>query len=146
VKKLSVILVLFAFSFWNCQKIQTVQTDEKLFKTIRLLDIYMQNNDDKIVDILCDDVSFGHSNGWIQNVDDFKKDFSLKKVVYKEVRQLEMSELKMEKKIASIRRIIKVSGLYQSRPFELKLTLLEIWFKKKSVWKLWSRQSVEIKP
>ncbi len=41
----------------------------------------MQNNDDKIIELLSSDVSFGHSNGWIQNLDDFKKDFSLQKVI-----------------------------------------------------------------
>lgn len=106
----------------------------------------MQNNDQRIIDVLCSDVSFGHSNGWTQNFDDFKKDFSSKKVIYKEIKQIEISEIKKHKNFASIRRKIKVSGLYKDQQFEMKLSLLEIWMKKNSVWKLWSRQSVEIKP
>lgn len=106
----------------------------------------MQNNDDKIVNILCSDVSFGHSNGWVQTIDDFIKDFSSKKVIYKEIKQLEISDLKRHKNFVSIRRKIYVSGLYKDQKFEMKLALLEIWMKKNAVWKLWSRQSVEIKP
>lgn len=106
----------------------------------------MQNNDDKIIEILCSDVSFGHSNGWTQSFDDFKKDFSSKKVIYKEIKQIEIFEIKKHKNFASIRRKIKVSGLYKDQSFEMKLALLEIWMKKNSVWKLWSRQSIEIKP
>lgn len=145
-KKLSLLFLLFSLNFWNGQNLKIAKNDAKLFESISLLDQYMQNNDDKIVDILCSDVSFGHSNGWIQNLDDFKKDFSSKKVVYKEIKQLEMSEFKKHKNFASIRRTIKVSGLYKNQKFEMKLALVEIWIKKKFIWKLWSRQSVEIKP
>lgn len=106
----------------------------------------MMNNDTQIIDLFCSDVSFGHSNGWIQNLEDFKKDFSSKKVSYKEITQLEISELKQFKNTVSIRRAIKVAGLYKNQSFEMNLSLLEIWIKKKSNWKLWSRQSVEIKP
>ncbi|WP_279196383.1 hypothetical protein [Chryseobacterium indoltheticum] len=106
----------------------------------------MMKNDVQIVDLFCSDVSFGHSNSWIQNLNDFKKDFSSKKVSYKEIKQLEISELKQFKNTVSIRRSVKVTGLYKNQDFEMKLALLEIWLKKKSAWKLWSRQSVEIKP
>ncbi|UOU99349.1 nuclear transport factor 2 family protein [Chryseobacterium daecheongense] len=145
-KRLSLFILLFSFTFWNCQHIKPTLKDEKLVESIRLLDRYLQNNDDNITDILCPDVSFGHSNGWVQSLDDLKKDFSSKKVVYKEIRQLEISELKKHKNIASVRRKIKVLGSYKNQDFELNLALLEIWKKKNSIWKLWSRQSVEIKP
>ncbi|MEI7486223.1 MAG: hypothetical protein WCJ72_02220 [Chryseobacterium sp.] len=130
----------------SCQHLKINQKDVKLFESISLLDQYMQNNDQRIINILCYDVSFGHSNGWTQNFDDFKKDFSSKKVIYKEIKQIEISEIKKHKKFASIRRKIQVSGLYKDQSFEMKLALLEIWMKKNSVWKLWSRQSIEIKP
>lgn len=110
------------------------------------LDSLMKNNDQSIIHLFSDDVSFGHSNGWIQNLDDFKKDFSSKKVVYKEIGQTEISEIKKFKNTISLRRSIKVAGLYKNDDFEMKLAVLEIWIKKKSVWKLWTRQSVEIKP
>lgn len=143
-KKLSLIILLFSFTFWSSQHLKKV--DEKLSETIKLLDHYMQNNNDKIINILCPDVSFGHSNGWIQDFEDFKKDFSSKKVVYKNIEQIEVSEVKKHKNIVNIRRTIKVSGSYKNNDFNIKLGLLEIWMKKNSVWKLWSRQSVEINP
>lgn len=131
-------------SFCNGQQ-NSFKIDGILLKKIELLDFYLQNNDNKILDILCNDVSFGHSNGWVQNFDDFKKDFSSKKVVYKEIKQLEILEYKTRKRTASIRRILQVSGTYKDELFQIKLTLLEIWLKKNSEWKLWSRQSVENK-
>ncbi|KPH11804.1 nuclear transport factor 2 family protein [Chryseobacterium sp. ERMR1:04] len=145
-KKISLFILIFSFLFWYGQGLKSSQKEAKLFESISLLDQYMQNNDDKIVNILCSDVSFGHSNGWVQTIDDFIKDFSSKKVIYKEIKQLEISDLKRHKNFVSIRRKIYVSGLYKDQKFEMKLALLEIWMKKNAVWKLWSRQSVEIKP
>ncbi|NML68876.1 nuclear transport factor 2 family protein [Chryseobacterium sp. RP-3-3] len=145
-KKISFFILLLSFALWSCQNIATSKEGQKLLGNMKLLDIYLQNNDEKIVDILSPDVSFGHSNGWIQNFEDFKKDFSSKKVTYKEIQQTELSEIKKYKNTVSIRRKIKVSGTYKNQDFEMKLALLEIWIRKNTVWKLWSRQSVEIKP
>lgn len=139
---LSIFLFCFVFGFS-----QNYSKDEKaVLLQVKKLDSLMMKNDVQIVDLFCSDVSFGHSNGWIQNLNDFKKDFTSKKVSYKEITQLEISELKQFKNTVSIRRTLKVAGLYKNQDFEMKLALLEIWLKKKSAWKLWSRQSVEIKP
>lgn len=139
---LSIFLFCFVFGFS-----QNYSKDEKaVLLQVKKLDSLMMKNDIQIVDLFCSDVSFGHSNSWIQNLNDFKKDFTSKKVSYKEITQLEISELKQFKNTVSIRRTLKVAGLYKDQDFEMKLALLEIWLKKKSAWKLWSRQSVEIKP
>lgn len=138
------ILFLFCFVFGFSQKYS--REEKTVLLQAKKLDSLMMKNDAQIIDLFCSNVSFGHSNGWIQNLDDFKKDFSSKKVSYKKIKQLEISELKQFKSTMCIRRTIKVEGLYKNQDFEMKLALLEIWIKKKSNWKLWSRQSVEIKP
>ncbi|TDX84555.1 nuclear transport factor 2 family protein [Epilithonimonas xixisoli] len=105
----------------------------------------MQKNDSKILTLFSDDVSFGHSNGWVQNYQDFKKDFESGKVKYQSVNQTELKEIKVTSKFANIRRIIAVKGLYKNEIFEMKLSVLEIWIRQKGSWKLWSRQSVTLK-
>lgn len=136
------VLLLFAVSGFS-QKYSKAEKDV-LFQA-KKLDSLMKNNDHSIVDLFSKDVTFGHSNGWIQNLDDFKKDFSSKKVVYREISQTDVSEIKKSKNTFSLRRTVKVRGLYKNQDFEMKLAVLEIWIKMKSEWKLWSRQSVEIK-
>jgi len=138
------ILFLFCCIFGYSQNYSKQQ--KQLLSQTKKLDSLMQNNDSKILNLFESNVSFGHSNGWIQNLDDFKKDLSSRKVVYKEIKQTEVSEIKKFKNTFSIRRKIKVSGLYKNENFEMNLSLLEIWIRNKSAWKLWSRQSVEIKP
>lgn len=137
-------IFLLFFVFGYSQKYS--KAEKAVLVQAKKLDSLMKNNDHSIINLFSEDVSFGHSNGWIQNLGDFKKNFSSKKVIYKEIRQTEISELKQNKNTVSLRRTINVAGSYKSNDFKMKLALLEIWIKKKSVWKLWSRQSVEIKP
>ena len=142
--KLLPLLLVFCYILGYSQKYS--KDEEQLLSHTVKLDSLIQNNDSSVLDLFEDDVSFGHSNGWIQNYSDFKRDFSSKKVIYDKIEQIEISELKKDRNISSLRRKIKVSGTYKSQKFEMILALLEIWKKEKSVWKLWSRQSVEIKP
>ena len=125
---------------------QTYSKKEKaLLIQVSKLDSLMENNNSKILDLFSDDVSFGHSNGWIQNKDDFKTDFESGKVKYQSVKQTELKEFKIKNKFANIRRIIAVKGLYKNETFEMKLSVLEFWIQQKGIWKLWSRQSVSLK-
>lgn len=143
------IAVILTFSLSNVSlKSQDLNTkiDQKLQQQIFLLDTLMQNNNPEIINVLMPEVSFGHSNGWIQNFNDFKKDIETKKVSYQEVKQTNLKEIKNYRNMASVRRVIHVKGLYKTFQFEMDLSLLEVWIKKKGVWKLWSRQSIELKP
>lgn len=125
---------------------QNYSKQEKvLISQISKLDSLMQNNDSKILTLFSDDVSFGHSNGWVQNYDDFKTDFESGKVKYQLVNQTELKEFKIKNKFANIRRIIAVKGFYKNEIFEMKLSVLEFWILQKGIWKLWSRQSVTLK-
>lgn len=142
-----ILFFLFSLSV-NAQEnkaFSELKNEPKLQENIRLLDFYMQNNDSKILELLSEDVSFGHSNGWVQNFDDFKKDFESKKVSYKSIEQTDLSEFKRNKKTVSLRRKVKVSGIYKVYDFEMTLSLLEIWIKKGKSWQLWSRQAIELK-
>ena len=125
--------------------ISELKKEPKLQENIQLLDFYMKNNDSAILELFSEDVSFGHSNGWVQNFDDFKKDFESNKVSYKSIEQTDFSEYKRNGKTVSIRRKVKVSGVYKIHDFEMTLSLLEIWVKNGKSWKLWSRQAVELK-
>lgn len=118
--------------------------EKVLLSQVSKLDSLMQNNDSKILELFSADVSFGHSNGWVQNFQDFKTDFESGKVKYHSVNQLELRELKIKNKFANIRRIIAVKGLYKNEIFEMKLSVLEFWIRQKGIWKLWSRQSAKI--
>ena len=136
-------LLLFTFVFGFSQDYS--KQEKALVSQISKLDSLMQNNGSSILTLFSTDVSFGHSNGWVQNYDDFKTDFESGKVIYQSVHQTELKEFKIKNKFASIRRIIAVKGFYKNEIFEMKLSVLEFWIKQKGTWKLWSRQSVTLK-
>lgn len=136
-----ILLLNFVFGFS-----QNYSKQEKaLISQLSKLDSLMQNNDSKILELFSNDVSFGHSNGWVQNYQDFKTDFELGKVKYQSVNQTELKEFKIKNNFANIRRIIAVKGLYKNDEFEMKLSVLEFWIRQKGIWKLWSRQSATLK-
>lgn len=136
---LFLVCVIFGFSQKYSRK------EKVLLDQVSRLDSLMQNNDSKILGLFSTDVSFGHSNGWVQNYEDFKTDFESGKVKYQSVNQTELREFKIKNKFANIRRIIAVKGLYKNEIFEMKLSVLEFWIRQKGIWKLWSRQSVTLK-
>jgi len=136
-----IFLICFVFGFS-----QNYSKQEKaLLIQVSKLDSLMQNNDSKILELFSDDVSFGHSNGWVQNYLDFKTDFESGKVKYQSVKQTELKEFKIKNKFANIRRIVAVKGLYKNDEFQMKLSVLEFWIRQKGIWKLWSRQSATLK-
>lgn len=138
-------LISLSINAQENKAISELKSEPKLQGNIQLLDFYMKNNNSAILELLSEDVSFGHSNGWVQNFDDFKKDFESKKVSYKSIEQVDFSEFKRNKKTVSLRRKVKVAGIYKIYDFEMTLSLLEIWVKKGKSWKLWSRQAIELK-
>ena len=137
-------LIFFVFGFSQSRD-EFSKKEKALLIQVSKLDSLMENNDSKILELFCDDVYFGHSNGWVQNYEDFKKDFESGKVKYQSVKQTKLKELKIINKRANIRRIIAVKGLYKNEVFEMKLSVLEFWIRQKGIWKLWSRQSVALK-
>jgi hypothetical protein len=138
-------LISISINAQENRAISELKKEPKLEQSIHLLDFYMKNNDSTILELFSEDVSFGHSNGWVQNFSDFKKDFESRKVSYKSIEQTDFSEFKRNRKIVSLRRKVKVAGVYKIYDFEMTLSLLEIWVKKGNSWKLWSRQAIELK-
>lgn len=136
-------LFLFNFIFGFSQNYS--KQKKALLSQVSRLDSLMQSNNSKILELFSADVSFGHSNGWVQNYQDFKTDFESGKVKYQSVNQTELKEFKIKNKFANIRRIVAVKGLYKNEIFKMKLSVLEFWIRQKGIWKLWSRQSAALK-
>lgn len=132
-------ICFFSFSFSQLRISQSLQGE------LSKLDSLMSKNSAAISNVLSKDITFGHSNGWVQKYDDLVKDFSSNKVVYKEVKQLEILDFKLKGKFATVFRKIAVSGTYKTFDFSMNLLALEVWLKQNGKWLLYSRQSVELK-
>jgi len=93
--------------------------------------------------LLHKDVTYGHSNGWIETKEDVIKDLYSGKLEY---RSIESSgwQLVQSKSWANIRSTSKVQYLLDGKPGELHLHVLQVWYKTKGGWKLIARQSTKI--
>ena len=80
------------------------------------LDKALINKDQKaLVQLLHQDVSYGHSNGWVQN-----------------------------NKWATVRINTNAEGKGNGNSFQFKLHVLQVWLKAKSGWQLLARQSTKL--
>lgn len=92
--------------------------------------------------LLHDDLSLGHSNGWIESKTELLQHVNTGYLVYQNINPVGHMEIDVQETVARVRRKIKVKGIADKNKFELELSVLEVWLQEKGEWKLWSRQSV----
>ncbi len=93
--------------------------------------------------LMHDNLSYGHSNGWIQTKQDVMADFVSGKIEYKKIEAGEES-FTIAKQAVAVRSITKVEGVVNSTTFSLSLQVLQVWKKIKKQWVLIARQSVKL--
>lgn len=93
--------------------------------------------------LLDDDITYGHSNGWLESKHDVIADLYNGKLVY---RQIKASEQKTERNgiVAVVRMKADVDVAVNGTPVQLKLSILQVWKIQHRHWQLIARQSVKI--
>ncbi len=90
------------------------------------------------------DVTYGHSNGWIENKTDLKADLYNGKLVYNSIGQ-EVTEILKQENMACVRSNATIDVVYDGKPMVFKLHVLQVWARKDKNWQLVARQSVQMK-
>lgn len=94
--------------------------------------------------LIANTLTYGHSNGWIQNNQSLLTDLYNGKINYTVIDQ-EITRISFEKNTAAVRATANVEGLVDGNPFVMKLHILQVWMDVgKSAWKLIARQSVKL--
>ena len=94
--------------------------------------------------LLHNKVSFGHSNGWVQSLDDVRNDFASGKLSYQKIENSHTTIAAINKKWATVRMNIATEGKLNDKVFAMNLHVLQVWMKTKKGWKLLARQSTKI--
>ena len=90
------------------------------------------------------ELSFGHSNGWIETKASLLKDLPASKVDYNQFQRLNNCVIRpITEQLRMVRRDIKASGTYKGKAFEVNLRVMEIWLYEQERWQLVARQSVD---
>ena len=108
------------------------------------LDKAMMQKDETTLQILLHkDVSYGHSNGWIQSRSDVLNDFKTGKRVYNKIENTSSSLLSINKKWATVKTNTNADGAVNGTAFKLTLHVMQVWMRTKKGWQLFARQSAK---
>lgn len=138
-------VLLFHFISWS-QKIENKHY-AVIAENCKMLDKALVQRDTLTLNkLLHNNLSFGHSNGWLEKKNDLLRTLKTEKVSYLSIDQVSTAIIQYQKKdLISTRRDIDVKGLLEGKSFDLKLNVLEIWIKERGEWQLLARQSVKRK-
>lgn len=120
------------------------QLEELYHSVYRLDEALLQKDTVTLNRLLRDDVSYGHSNGWIERKQDVIRDLYNGKLVYKEIKQDAKPHVTFAGNAGRVVMDLSVRVLVDGKELLLKLNVLQLWLYEKKEWKLWGRQSVKI--
>ena len=113
-------------------------------KATTALNEALLNKDAAVLKVLLhNDLSYGHSNGWIQSKEDVMADFVSGKIEYKKI-EIGEENFVVNKEAVSVRSITKVEGVVNGTAFSMSLQVLQVWKRIKKQWVLIARQSVKV--
>lgn len=88
-------------------------------------------------------LSYGHSNGWVQNINDMSADLLSGKIVYKKL-EATLGQISLQKNIAQVRCENDVEGVVNGNNFSMKLHVLQVWVWEDNKWTIIARQSTKL--
>ena len=121
------------------------QVDSVGLKTaMQKLDAALLQKDETVLKlVLHKDVSYGHSNGWIQSRSDIFNDFTSGKLTYNKIENNSSAIVTISKKYATVKTNTNAEGVVNGTAFKLTLHIMQFWIKTKNGWQLIARQSAK---
>ena len=101
-------------------------------------------NENQLGQVLHNDASFGHSNGWVQTKADIINDLKSGKLVYNKIENSNTAIVAINNNWATVRINTNAEGSVNGTAFQLKLHVLQVWTKATSGWQLLARQSTKL--
>ena len=93
--------------------------------------------------LLHKNLTYGHSNGWVETKDDVVNDLTSGKLVYYTIKSDSIA-WKTDANWASMRSKTKVEVSVNNNRTELNLHVLQVWLKTNKGWQLIARQSTKL--
>ncbi len=137
---------ILAICLFFTSVIAVAQVDSvSLKESMSNLDKALMNKDEKtLVQLLHTDVSYGHSNGWVQSKNDIINDLKIGKLVYNKIENASVMIVALNNNWATVRTNTNAEGSAGGTAFKLNLHILQVWIKAKSGWQLVARQSTKL--
>ena len=103
----------------------------------------LQKDENVLKSVLHKDLSYGHSNGWIQSKSDIVNDFTSGKLTYNKIENNSSAIITISKKYATVKTNTNAEGVVNGTAFKLTLHIMQFWIKTKKGWQLIARQSAK---
>jgi hypothetical protein len=109
------------------------------------LDRALLDKDEKTLEaLLHKELSYGHSNAWIQTKKNVIGDLKSGKMIYNKIENSSVMIVAQNKNWATVRTNTNAEGEVDHKPFQLKLHVLQVWIHTKQGWQLFARQSTKL--
>src|SRR5690349_6486355 len=131
------ILILLVCSFSYGQTSYLKDAVSKLDKAL------VEKDTVTLKQLLHKNVTYGHSNGWVETKDDVLRDLASGKLVYYAFKSDSLA-WQTEANWASVRSRTKVEVSMNGNRMEMNLHVLEVWLKTNKGWQLIARQSTKL--
>ena len=136
--------LIFIAIFVSISSLVVAQDTVQLKKVTELFNNALLKKDTNLIkQLVLEQISYGHSNGWLQTKQDLITDFATGKIEYTKIEEGEKFFTKTKQAIA-VRNISKVEGVVNGYVFSMSLQVLQVWKKVKKNWVLLARQSVKV--
>lgn len=132
------ILLFFAYSTVMAQ----ANTDDIKKAITDLNKALLQKDSVTLKRLLHEDLTYGHSTGWIETRQEVINNLYNGKLSYSKIEQQE-PRIWVEGKTAIVRKNAIAAITLDGKLMDLKLHVLQVWVKTKKGWQLVSRQSVK---
>ena len=136
--------LIFIAILVSISSLVVAQDTVQLKKVTELFNNALLEKDTNLIkQLVLEQISYGHSNGWLQTKQDLITDFATGKIEYTKIEEGEKFFTKTKQAIA-VRNISKVEGVVNGYVFSMSLQVLQVWKKVKKNWVLLARQSVKV--
>jgi len=139
--KLLLIIGLFFTSLVGIAQVDSISLKNAMKKLDKAL---IEKDYSALQMVLHNDVSYGHSNVWVQNKNDIINDLKSTKLVYSKIENNDVILVAISKDWATVRTNTNAEGSVSGTAFNLKLHVLQVWIKAKDGWQLLARQSTKL--
>lgn len=138
--------VLFGFLLLFLVNSSFAQVDSAGLKNaMQQLDKALLQKDEMVLrSVLHKDLSYGHSNGWIQSKSDVLNDFKSGKLAYNKIENNSVEIVRINDKWATAKTNTNAEGAVNGTAFKLTLHVMQFWIKTKKGWQLIARQSSKL--
>ena len=131
------VLFIISNSFAQIDSVGLKDAMQKLDKAL------LEKDEVVLKSVLHSEVSYGHSNGWIQSKNDILNDFKSGKLTYNKIDNNSSAIVSVSKKYATVKTNTNAEGAVNGTAFKLTLHIMQFWMKTKSGWQLIARQSAK---